>query len=291
MDKFTCADAVKLPFDDRYFDMVIGSPPYLGARTYGIGADRGLEEWIGWMLDVTVEALRVCVGPVLWVCAGTGASGYLPGPEGLVYRAQKAGIPTLRPCVWVSNKPPAIKTWFTNTWEYVVAFGEVPYFDATQLSTPMKYTNGGAFRQRSRNGPRKKGSSYPQHKDRRTVPNDFGTPELNDKDAWIGNLLRVPVGGGRMGHPLAHETEAPFPEGVVEPFIRTLCPPGGRVLDVFSGSGTTVAVAEKLGRVGYGVDIRESQCRLGERRLADIAPGLTDAAAARSTSPRSDKRA
>jgi DNA modification methylase len=93
-----------------------------------------------------------------------------------------------------------------------------------------------------------------------------------------------------MGHPLACETEAPYPEGVPEPFIRTLCPPGGRVLDPFSGSGTTVAIAKKLGRVGVGTDIRQNQCLLGARRLADIEPGLIAAAASRSTSPPSARR-
>jgi hypothetical protein len=289
MDKFTCADAVKLPFADGSVDLVIGSPPYLGARDYGIGADRDLDGWVAWMFDVTVEALRVCVGPVLWVCAGTGALRYLPGPEGLVYRAHKAGIPTPRPCIWVSNKPPSTQKWSSNTFEYVLAFGPVPYFDPSQLATPLKYTNGGDFRQRGKDGVRKKGSSYPQHEIRKTVPNDFGVPA--DKDAWVGNVIKVPVGGGLMGWKSATENEAPFPEGVVDPFIRTLCPPGGRVLDVFSGSGTTVAVAEKLGRVGLGVDIRESQCLLGARRLAEIAPGLIKATASRSTSDRSDRRA
>jgi DNA modification methylase len=291
MDKFICGDALKLPFPDRSFQLTIASPPYLECRDYGIGAGRKIGEWVPFMLDATRECLRVCTGPVLWVCAGQGASDYRPGPETLIARAYEAGLPVLRPCYWVSNKPPTGRKWFSNTVEYVVAFGTVPHFDASQLSTKLKYTNGGDFRQRARDGKRKRGSGYPQHEDRRTVPNDFGTPELKEEESWVCNVLRVPVGGGRMGHPLAHENEAPYPEGLVEPFIRTLTREGDRVLDVFSGSGTTVAVAEKLGRIGCGVDIRESQRLLGERRLADIAPGLTAAAAARRASDLSDKRA
>jgi hypothetical protein len=41
----------------------------------------------------------------------------------------------------------------------------------------------------------------------------------------------------------------------------------GRVLDPFSGSGTTVAAALTLGRNGVGCDIRVSQCELGRKRL------------------------
>jgi hypothetical protein len=83
-----------------------------------------------------------------------------------------------------------------------------------------------------------------------------------------GNVVEVIVGGGVMGHPLAHENEAPFPEKLPEFFIKSFCQPGGRVLDPFSGSGTTVAVAQRLGRIGYGCDLRMSQCELGRRRLA-----------------------
>lgn len=81
-----------------------------------------------------------------------------------------------------------------------------------------------------------------------------------------GNLVSVKVGGGVMGHKMAHENEAPFPEGIAEHFILSLCPPGGKVLDVCSGSGTTAIVAAKNNRVGIGTDIRFIQCELGARR-------------------------
>jgi DNA modification methylase len=85
-----------------------------------------------------------------------------------------------------------------------------------------------------------------------------------------GNVFRVSVGGGKMGHPLAHDNEAPFPESIVKPFILSLCPPGGLVLDPFSGSGTTMAVCAKLGRSGLGIDLRESQTKIGMDRLSQV---------------------
>jgi hypothetical protein len=83
-----------------------------------------------------------------------------------------------------------------------------------------------------------------------------------------GNLLKIKVGGGQMGHPMAHENEAPFPEGVPEFFIKGWTNPGDVVLDPFSGSGTTACVAARLGRIGIGCDLRFSQCELGARRYA-----------------------
>jgi DNA modification methylase len=49
------------------------------------------------------------------------------------------------------------------------------------------------------------------------------------------------------------------------------------VLDPFSGSGTSVAVALRLGRNGIGMDIRRSQAVIARRRIDDaVDPSLFD---------------
>jgi DNA modification methylase len=73
-----------------------------------------------------------------------------------------------------------------------------------------------------------------------------------------------------MGSPLAHENEAPYPEKLVEAFLLSYCPPGGIVLDPFCGSGTTMAVAQKHGRRWIGIDCRESQFNLSDRRIEEV---------------------
>jgi DNA methylase len=83
-----------------------------------------------------------------------------------------------------------------------------------------------------------------------------------------GNLLKFTVGGGQMGHALAHENEAPYPEEVPEFFIKSLCPPDGIVLDCFSGSGTTTVAAERNNRTGLGMDIRQSQAVIARQRIS-----------------------
>lgn len=91
----------------------------------------------------------------------------------------------------------------------------------------------------------------------------YNSPVLSNP----GNLIKMGSGFGSMGSPHAHDNEAPFPEALAEFFIKTACKPDGIVLDPFSGSGTTVAVAERLGRIGIGLDIRRSQAELAERRI------------------------
>jgi DNA modification methylase len=70
-----------------------------------------------------------------------------------------------------------------------------------------------------------------------------------------------------MGHEAAHLNEAPFPEKLAEWFVASLCPHGGIVLDPFSGSGTTVVAADRLGRHGIGLDIRHEQGEIARRRI------------------------
>jgi site-specific DNA-methyltransferase (adenine-specific) len=96
---------------------------------------------------------------------------------------------------------------------------------------------------------------------------DFTETEI----AWheqATEAIKVNVGGGLMGHPLAHKNEAPFPQALAEWFIRSFCPPNGIVFDPFSGSGTTVAAALNLGRRAIGLDLRMNQCALGRERVA-----------------------
>ena len=85
-----------------------------------------------------------------------------------------------------------------------------------------------------------------------------------------GDVRKCNVGGGQMGSKLANENEAPFPESLAEFYVKSFCPPGGVVLDCFSGSGTTAAVAVKNDRNFLACDVRKNQIELGECRIAEI---------------------
>ena len=64
-----------------------------------------------------------------------------------------------------------------------------------------------------------------------------------------------------------------MPEQVLGRIIRTCSQPGELVLDPFSGSATTLAVAKKLGRRYVGFDLSEDYVRYGLDRLASIRVG------------------
>lgn len=267
------SDALRLPLPDQSVDLVIGSPPYLDARTYGIGATRGLDEWVSWMLGVTREALRVTRGLVIWVCAGvTRKRCYKPGPEALLVDGVRAGLVAWRPCYWYRVGIPGSggEQWYRADVEYCIAFARdrkaIPYAKPTANGHPPKCPPGGKMSHRVQSGKRvgKSHTNRNQNKCMRTQ--QYHPPDLVNP----GNLLRVKVGGGLMGHDLAHENEAPYPIGVPEFFIRSHCPDGGVVLDPFGGSGTTAQAAWNLHRRYVVSDIRHCQCVLAMRRLDDV---------------------
>jgi len=70
-----------------------------------------------------------------------------------------------------------------------------------------------------------------------------------------------PAKAKSIGHP------APFPEELPKRLIRLYSFWGDIVLDPFVGSGTTVKVAEDLGRQGIGYDINPEYIKLAQRRL------------------------
>lgn len=59
------------------------------------------------------------------------------------------------------------------------------------------------------------------------------------------------------------------PEKLIERIIESSCPPGGSIADFFAGSGTTAAVAERLGRRWIASDLGKPACMITRKRLID----------------------
>lgn len=58
------------------------------------------------------------------------------------------------------------------------------------------------------------------------------------------------------------------PAGIITPLIEYGCPPGGMVLDLFAGSGSTLAAARAAGRRAIGIEADEQYCRAAAAFLA-----------------------
>jgi hypothetical protein len=303
-----CLDVMKT-FPDRHVSMTIGSPPYEGQRTYGIDFKLIGQTWVDWMIPRVVEMCRVTDGLVFVNAAGPLRDHkYSPSFEWLVSDLTRHhGIvcgPS--PYCWAKMEdradasPNGIpgsggKHYHRRDWEPIYSFARadrLPLKWSNNLAfgtTPKITSFGGEFSHRDVNGtrandpwktanrgpgqgPRKTNGSKPRKIFREAK--DGTVKGSHDRDICKvsnhGNIVRVPVGGGKLGHPIAHETEAPFPLGLPQRFIEWFVPPSAKVLDPFMASGTTAHAAEITGRQWIGIDIRDSQAELVARRIESL---------------------
>lgn len=306
------ADAVefmrRLP--SRSVALVFFSPPYTDQRTYSIGFAKRNMEWVEWMRRVVFEACRVSAGLVVVNAAGPVRQHvYQPVVEWLVADlTRRDGIvcgPS--PYAWVKQedrddaRPNGISGsgskhsgYHRRDWEPVYAFAlpdrlPLRWHDHLAFGYPPAPSSfGGEFSNRTVSGrranepgpTRRRNGVYKAVKRGPTWRGDANGAVKGAHARNIpaicnpGNVIRVPVGGGKLGHRLAHDNEAPMALGLAERFVCWFARPGETVLDPFVGSGTTAHAALLHGRRFVGCDARLSQVKLTRRRLAEVFPAM-----------------
>lgn len=262
-----CLDLM-LQMPDDSVDLVFCSPPYEAARTYGIGFALKGQEWVDWAFERYVECLRVSRGLVAWVVEGqTRQFRYSASPVLLMADLHRAGVKLRKPPIYKRVGIPGSggPDWWRNDYEFCIcaSSGRLPWSDNTATGHPPKFPPGGNPSHHSRDG--RVNRPRPQREGDVRRVRTYKPPKKSNP----GNVIECHGGGGHMGSRLAHENEAPFPEKLAEAFVLSFCPPGGTVLDCFSGSGTTAAVSVRNGRNAIAMDIRETQTELSQKRLAE----------------------
>ena len=79
------------------------------------------------------------------------------------------------------------------------------------------------------------------------------------------NVIEVKTESSQGSH------SAPFPRALAEFFVKAYSDPGDLIFDPFLGSGTTIAAAHVLGRIGYGCEISPAYCDVIVRRIKHLA--------------------
>ena len=146
---------------------------------------------------------------------------------------------------------------------FLLAKNERYYYDASAIAEPVRAETlshvekyGGTLKVKHLDTSRN---------DAKTLNYFGGNGARNKRSVWTVNTM--PYAGAHF---------ATMPEKLVEPCILAGCPLGGLVLDPFVGSGTVVAVAERLGRRGVGMDL--SYQDLAKTRTAQRGLRFTEAA-------------
>jgi site-specific DNA-methyltransferase (adenine-specific) len=115
---------------------------------------------------------------------------------------------------------------------------------------------------------------YPSHPQAETsvygrgsaVPRDHWTP--NPKGAKPKDVFDIPTTCNGMGEKTPHPTQKP--EELLRRFVLASSCEGDLVIDPFSGSGTTLVVAEQMKRRWMGCDLSEAYNRWAVERLENV---------------------
>lgn len=255
---------------------VVTSPPYWGLRDYGSGGQLGLEPtpegYIDNMVDVFREVKKVLRNDgTLWLNLGDGyLQKKLVGMPWRVALALQADDWWLRnDIIWSKPNPmpEPVKDRLTKSHEYIFLLtkSKTYYYDHEAIKEP--YSESSIQRINQASFDKQTGGAK-----------DYGKVSVHDSNtnSIRGTLekFKENLGSGRnrrsvweittKSYPGAHF--ATFPEEIPELCIKAGTKAGDLVLDPFVGSGTTCAVASRLGRESIGIDLSEEYLKLARKR-------------------------
>ena len=284
MSELYCGDAAQVlqTIPRRSVQMCVTSPPYYGLRDYEkdgqIGRESSPEAYIANLVKVFDEVYRVLMDDgTLWLNIG---DTYAKKAQGSVKRKDLIGIPwmlafALRGRGWylrsdiiwrkTNAMPEGAKDRPSRCYEHLFLFARSPryYFDYHALERPIAEGTKARYQRNRSERSKYFASSYGQGLEKHLGQvTEEGRQVCRGKDVWdIGtNAYRM------------DEHFAMFPEKLVEPCILAGSKEGDTVLDPFFGSGTTGAVAKRLGRSYIGIDLNPHYIEKAEKRIAEVNP-------------------
>mgnify|MGYP002797358442 CR=1 FL=1 len=287
--------------------MCVTSPPYYGLRDYGtdgqIGIEQTPQEYIERLVEVFAEVYRVLKpdgtlwvnisdsyagsgkGPMSIQVAGNGKNKNLYDMKSRIYEVPKKwenikpkdmiGIPWMlafalrefgyylrSDIIWhkLNCLPESVKDRPAKSYEHIFLLSKSPkyYYDYKAIQEPIKAVTAARYT-RGRSGKAKySGTKMSQGIDRKEgAVTDESRQFKRKKDVW-----EVSTNTFRM-----NEHFAMYPEKLIEPCILVGSEKGDIVLDPFFGSGTTGAVAKRLGREYIGIELNPKYCEKAAERI------------------------
>jgi adenine-specific DNA-methyltransferase len=233
-------------------DLIVSSPPYFMGKKY----DRSdkVEDFLRLHQELAPLLNRVLRsgGSLCWQVGHHVRGGVSFPLDILTYQAfcSEASLLLRNRIIWTFGHGMHAKRRFSGRYETVLWYtkGDDYYFNLDAVRVPQKYPGKKHYK-----GPmRGHWSGNPRGK--------------NPSDVWeIPNVKANHV--EKLDHPCQ------FPVALVQRLVRALCPPGGLVVDCFSGTGTTGVAALIEGRNFFGCDTDSDYVRLAEQRLRSCLDG------------------
>ena len=248
---------------DNSINLIVTSPPYADQRksTYGgIAPDKYVE----WFLPISEQLLRVLKPSGTFVLnikekvVNGERSTYVME---LILAMRKQGWLWTEEFIWhkKNSYPGKWPNRFRYAWERLLQFNKSKKFAMYQeeVMVPM----GDWAKSRLKNL-----SDTDKRRDNSKVGSGFGKNISNwiDREkAYPTNVLHLATECNNKKH------SAAFPEELPEWFIKLFTKEGDMVLDPFAGSGTTLFVAERMGRSAIGIEIMEDYYQMIKNQLEE----------------------
>ena len=249
---------------DNSIDLIVTSPPYADQRksTYG-----GISpnKYVEWFLPISEQLLRVLKPSGTFVLnikekvVDGERSTYVME---LILAMRKQGWLWTEEFIWhkKNSYPGKWPNRFRDAWERLLQFNKSKKFAMYQeeVMVPM----GDWAKSRLKNL-----SDTDKRRDNSKVGSGFGKNISNwiDREkAYPTNVLHLATECNNKKH------SAAFPEELPEWFIKLFTKEGDMVLDPFAGSGTTLFVAERMGRNAIGIEIIEEYYKMVKDQLEEL---------------------
>lgn len=243
---------------EECIDLVFADPPFNIGYEYDVYNDRqGRADYLAWT-ERWLAAVRRVLKP-------TGSFYLAIGDEyaaEIKVRLDALGLTMRNWIVWHYTFGVACKRKFNRSHAHIFYYVADPRqftFQADAIRVPSARQTTYADRRASAGGklPDDTWVLRPQEEARAFPP---------ESDTWYVSRV-CGTFKERTGHPCQ------MPEAVLERILRVSTNPGDVVLDPFGGSGTTLAVAKRLGRQWLGIELSADYARAIRQRLETILSG------------------
>ncbi len=223
-------------------NLIFADAPYNIGKDFGNNSDRwdSVSDYVEWCKTWIDECIRVLKDDgTMYFMTATQHMPYLD-----IYVSEKYNV--LCRIAWTYDSSGVqSKKMFGSLYEPILMINKSP---------KAKYTfNHQDIMVEAKTGAKRKLIDY-----RKNPPQPYNTEKVPG-NVWEFSRVRF-----KMDEYENHPTQKP--ESMLERVIKASSNPGDIVLDPFSGSFTTSAVAVRLGRVGIGIDMNNEYFEMGIRR-------------------------
>lgn len=223
-------------------NLIFADAPYNIGKNFGNNTDHwdSVSDYIKWCKEWIDECIRVLKDDgTMYFMTATQHMPYLD-----IYVSEKYNV--LCRIAWTYDSSGVqSKKMFGSLYEPILMINK---------SSKAKYTfNHQDIMVEAKTGAKRKLIDY-----RKNPPQPYNTEKVPG-NVWEFSRVRF-----KMEEYENHPTQKP--EAMLERIIKASSNPGDVVLDPFSGSFTTSAVAVRLGRVGIGIDMNDEYFEIGIRR-------------------------